>query len=284
MENKNITIVVDSGSDLLMEEAQQLGVVLLPLTIRFGDEQFSDGVDITRDEFYDRLADKEVPKTSLIPPAVYEEVFKEETEKGNEVICLCLSSKLSGCYQSAMLAKEDYEDKVYVVDTLEVCAPEYILAMRAVQLRSEGLSAKEIVDVLEQEKHKVKVIAVFDTLEYLLLGGRLSKVSAVAGEILSIKPVITVDEGEINVLAKARGRKNGSQKLIDILKEDGIDWTKPVILSYTGKSIEYLNQFREKAGDILKDHLEDIIISRVGATIGTYAGPDAYAISYYPNN
>ena len=287
MSEQNICIIVDSGSDMLPDEAEKLGVKLLPLKVRFGDEEFDDGVTLSRDEFYNRLIESdELPKTSLIAPAVYEEAFRQEVKAGHKVVCLVISSGVSGCYQSALVAADDYEGDVFVIDTKQFCGPEYILTLRAVELRKAGFTAEEIAKVIEKEKTRVKVVALFDTLEYLKLGGRISAAAAGIGGMLSIKPVVSIKDGGVDVVGKARGSKNGNNHLMRFVEENGgIDWDKPIMLSWSGISDDLLEKYIEDSASLYEGrNAADLPRSRVGATIGTYSGPGAIAFSFYPKN
>ncbi len=286
MSDKKVSIVVDTACDMLPEEAEKFGIVLIPLTVRFGNEEFYDGYTLSREEFYNRLIESdEIPKTSQITPSRYEECFAGEIEKGNDVVCLTLSSNLSGSYQSAMLAAQEFEGKVFVVDTLQVCGTQYLLAQRAVQMRDEGMSASDIAEAIEKEKDEPKIVALFDTLEYLKLGGRISSAAATLGNILSIKPVISIVNGLVEVIGKARGSKTCNNHLISFIQEHGgIDWSKPVLLSWTGNSSDLLEKYiRDSAALYEGRNPEDLPRSHVGSTIGTYTGPGCIAFSFYPN-
>ncbi len=278
-----IMIVTDSASDISQELAEKWNIKVLPLKIRFGEKEFLDGVTLTYDKFYQKLIESdELPKTSQIPPFEYEETFREAVDKGDDVICLCLSQGVSGCYQSACLAAQDFGDAVHVIDTTQFCISEYILVERAVNLRDEGKSAAEITDIIEKEKKYARVISVFDTLEYLKLGGRISSAAAIAGGVLAIKPVITIEDGKVAVVGKARGSKNGNNLLMQFIdKHGGIDYDKPVCLGYTGLSDEMLLKYKEDSKHLYEGHVDNLPIAHVGAAIGTYAGPGAIACAYF---
>lgn len=282
----NISIVVDSGTDMVPEDAQKLGVILIPLTVRFNDDEYFDGLNLSRDEFYNKMTqEKLLPKTSQITPYRYTEVFQEEIDKGNDVLCLTLSSHISGCYQSAITAAKEFNGKVIVIDTLQFCGSEYLLAKRAVELKEKGKSIIEIADILEKEKTEVRIIAIFDTLEYLKLGGRISSSAAFLGNLLSVKPVLTITSGDVDLIAKVRGNKAGNKYLMNYINEDeGIDFNKPVVFSYSGNDDERLNIFIEESKELYPEqNPNEITKLRVGSTIGTYTGPGAFAISYFPN-
>ena len=168
-----IRIITDSASDVTQQEAAKWNVEVLPLTVRFGDEEYLDGITIDYDMFYNRLIETDVvPKTSQVTPFAYEKAFRKALDAGDDIICLTISSKLSGCYQSACIAADEMKERarIMIVDTLEVSMAEYILVQRAVQLRDQGYSADRIAETIEKIRGNVQLIALFDTLEYLKLG------------------------------------------------------------------------------------------------------------------
>ncbi|MBO4310890.1 MAG: DegV family protein [Lachnospiraceae bacterium] len=279
-----VRIIADSSSDVSQDTAKEWGITIIPLKIRFGDEEFLDGKTITNKRFYERLIESdELPKTSQISPADYEEYFFEAVETGDEVVCLTISSGVSGCVQSATIAANEYPGKVYIVDSRQFCISYYILVEYAVRLRDEGKSAKEIADEIERVRDKATVLSVFDTLEYLKAGGRLSSTAAFVGELLSIKPVITINDGIVNVIGKARGSKKGNNILISKVKElGGIDYSMPLCVGYTGLSDELLQKYLEDSRDLYDGDISEIKKISVGATIGTYAGPGAIAVAFFP--
>ena len=279
-----VMIVADSASEVSQETAKEWGIKILPLKIRFGEEEFLDGVTLSNKRFYEKLTESdELPKTSQISPADYEECFRSAADAGDEVVCLTISSGVSGCVQSANIAAGEFDGKVHVVDTMQFCISYYVLVEYAVRLRDEGKSAKEIADEIIRVREKAIVLAVFDTLEYLKAGGRLSSTAAFVGEILSIKPVITITNGIVDVIGKARGSKKGNCMLIEKVKEiGGIDFTMPVVTGYTGLSDELLQKYLENSRDLYEGDISDIRKISVGATVGTYAGPGAIAVAFYP--
>ena len=279
-----VTIIADSASEVSQETAKEWGIKVIPLKIRFGEEEYLDGVTLSNKRFYEKLIESdELPTTSQISPADYEDCFKAAVEAGDEVVCLTISSGVSGCVQSANIAAAEYEGKVHVVDTMQFCISYYILVEYAVRLRDAGKSAKEIADEITRVREKAIVLAVFDTLEYLKAGGRLSSTAAFVGEILSIKPVITITNGIVDVIGKARGSKKGNNMLIEKVKAiGGIDFTMPVVTGYTGLSDEYLQKYLEDSRDLYDGDISDIRKVSVGATVGTYAGPGAIAVAFYP--
>ena len=266
-----IRIITDSASDITQVEAAAWGVQVLPLRTIFGQEEFLDGVTIDHEAFYQKLIESDVlPTTSQLSPFQYEEPFRQAAEAGDEVVCITLSSKLSGCYQSASIAAEDLP--VVLVDSCNVTVGERLLVERAVQLRDQGLSAQEIGQQLETEKNQIRLIALLDTLEYLKKGGRISSAAALAGSLLSIKPVIAVEHGEIAILGKARGSKNG-----------GINFEMPYCLAYSGLSDALLRKYIADSQSLYSGRAEHLPVSTIGSTIGTHAGPGAIAVAFFSN-
>lgn len=278
-----IKIVVDSASDVEKDEAEKLGVTLLPIKIRFGDTEYSDGIDLSHKEFFEKLIESdEIPQTSQINEYVWEESFKELTADGSEVIAITISSKLSGTYSCAVKAAKKFSGKVRVVDSLEAALGEKILLHYAVRLLKEGKSAAEIVKELDDKKTKIQLLAVLGTLKYLRKGGRISSVTAIAGEMLSIKPVISVIKGEIKLLGKAMGSKKGNNLLNRLVEKcGGIDFDMPYTLAYSGLSDEYLKKYLADSENLWKGKTDKISSYLIGSTIGTHIGPNAIAVAFF---
>lgn len=276
-----VKIVTDSGSDMSQDRAKQLGIRVIPLTFRFGNDEYLDGITMTPKEFYERMSkEAELPKTSQIPPFKYSEIFKEETADGSDVLYVCISSGVSGTIQSATMAAKEFDNKVRVFDSKHFCISEGLLAEYAKRLSDEGLSLDEIYTKLEQARDKVRIIAVFETLENLKKGGRISSAEAFVGEVLSIKPLITITDGGVNVLGKVRGMKKGYQAMRDyILNEGGIDLDMPCGYAYSGSDDSNINKYIELNKDLYGEL--SVPVSYVGATVGTYAGAGAIATAYF---
>lgn len=277
----NVRIVVDSTADIIPEVRDRLTVV--PLTVHFGEEEYVDGVTITHKQFYEKLVECDVlPTTSQPTPEAFADVFRQAEAADEQVVVLTISSKLSGTCQSATIAAADFPGRVWVVDTCSVAIGAGILAELALQLTDEGLDAPAIAARLEVEQEKVRVIALLDTLEYLKKGGRISKTVAFAGGILSIKPVITLEDGEVAILGKARGSKQGNNLLItEIQKDGGVDFSKPLMLGYTGLSDALLEKYVLDSGELWDGHGDCIRSTIIGSVIGTHAGPGAIAAAFF---
>ena len=279
-----IKILVDSASDLEQQDASELGVTVLPLQIRFGSEEYLDGVSLTHREFFEKLIETdELPQTSQINEYRFDEVFSSLTADGSEVIAITLSSKLSGTHASAVKAAKKYAGKVIVVDSLNACIGERILLEYAVRLLGEGkLTAAQIAAELDEKKGKIQLLAVLDTLKYLRKGGRISSVTAIAGEMLSIKPVISVVRGEVKLVGKAMGSKKGNNLLTQLVRDcGGIDFTMPYVLGYSGLSDAFLQKYIRDSESLWKGYTDHVPYHMIGSTIGTHVGPGAIAVAFF---
>lgn len=277
----SVKIIVDSTADLLPRVAERVRII--PLTIRFGDQEFIDGVTINSRKFYEMLVESDVlPTTSQANPAVFGEAFAEAVAEGHEVVCITCSGKLSGTHQSAVIAAEEYPGKVFVVDSQTIALGSAILTEYALGLADRGLSAEEIAWKLLQKREKVRLIAMLDTLEYLKKGGRISTTVAFAGGLLNIKPVICIEDGEIKMLGKARGSRQGNNLLVqEIQKAGGVDFGKPLLLGYTGLSDNLLKKYIADSAALWQGNVEELPVSIVGSVVGTHAGPGAVAVAFF---
>lgn len=279
----SLKIVIDSTVDISPRNEREF--IVVPLTVRFGNEEFLDRVELGAREFYEKLIESDVmPTTSQANIFDFERIFEDETRKGNKIIVITLSSKLSGTYHSASVAAEGYEGQVFLVDSLSVSVGAGVLAELALMLSRSGLPAESIYKRLLVERENVKVVAMFDTLEYLRRGGRISPTAAFAGSLLSIKPVISVRDGEIVILGKARGSRQSNNFLIkEIENSGGINFNMPLLLGYTGFDDVLLQKYIEDSAHLWKDHADSLDIAAVGSSVGTHAGPGAIAVAFFKN-
>lgn len=277
-----IQIITDSASDILQDDADRLDVVVMPIKINFNKEEFLDGIDINNDEFYKKLIESdEFPKTSQITPYEYEKEFEKHLDK--DILVITLSSKLSGGYQSAIIAAEKYPN-VRVVDSENATIGQQILVKYAINMRGEGKDISEIVENLEKEKKNIRLVALLDTLEYLKKGGRISTATALVGTILSIKPVVSVVNGKVEMIGKARGSKNGHNMLRKLVRKNGgINENMPFQVAYAGLSDCLLLKYLEDSKDLYSIESENIERGVIGATIGSHVGPGAIAVAFFKN-
>ena len=273
-------IVVDSTADILPEYLDQIHTV--PLTVSFGEEEYIDGVTIDHRTFYQKLIETDAtPSTSQASPAAFAEQYDQAAAADEEVVVITISSKLSGTYQSAMIAAAGHSS-VYVVDSENASVGCGILVGLALRYLRDGMTASAIAEKLQEDKKKIVVIALLDTLEYLKRGGRISKAAAFAGGLLNIKPVISIADGEIQLLGKARGSKMGNNLLAQqIQKVGGIDFTKPVLLGYTGLSDVLLQKYIEDNSYLWSASLDAVRYVSIGSVIGAHAGPGAIAVAFF---
>ncbi len=279
----SVKIILDSTVDISAKYCGKTEMV--PLTVRFGNDEYKDRVELGAREFYEKLVESDVmPTTSQANISDFEEVFEREINEGNELVVITISSKLSGTYNSALLAAQSYPDRVFVVDSLSVSIGSGVLAEFATQLADAGLCASDIAKRLIAERDNVKVIAMFDTLEYLKRGGRISSSAAFAGNLLALKPVVTIRDGEIAILGKARGSRQSNNYLIkEIEKAGGIDFCKPLLLGYTGFDDSVLQKYISDSRHIWENNIDELDTAIVGSAVGTHAGPGAIAIAFYMN-
>lgn len=274
-------IIIDSTTDLPQELRSRF--IVVPLTVHFGEESYEDGVTITHREFYEKLIESDVlPTTSQVPPQRFHDAFRAAVEAGEEVVAITISSRLSGTYQSAMIAAEDFPGKVWVVDSRTAAIGAAILAERALSLAEAGMSGAQLAAELEAERENICLVAMLDTLEYLKKGGRISAAVAFAGGLLSIKPVISLPDGEIQILGKARGSKQGNNLLVrEIEKAGGVDFTKPHLLGYTGLNDDLLRKYVADSAGLWEGHVDQLRSTPIGSVIGTHAGPGAIAVAFF---
>ncbi len=273
-------IIVDSTADLVPEIKQR--VYTVPLTLHFGDEEYVDGVTIDHKTFYEKLIESDVlPTTSQATPDAFIKEFQKAKDAGESAVVITISSKLSGTYQSAVIAAEEFEN-IYIVESGTAAMGSGILTELAFRYLDQGMDAGAIAEKLEEDKKKIVIVALVDTLEYLKKGGRISKTVAFAGGVLNIKPVLSVIDGEIHMLGKARGSKMGNNLLVqEIDKAGGIDFTKPVLLGYSGISDALLQKYIEDSRHIWEGNLEEVRYTTVGSVIGTHAGPGAVVVAFF---
>jgi len=275
-----VRIIVDSSTDV--SEKYREKIQFVPLTVRFGDREYLDGVEISKHQFYEMLVESDVlPTTSQATPAAFAEYLESVASAGDSAVVITLSSKLSGTYQSAVLAAEDYPN-IYVVDSQSVAIGTGVLAQYAVELAQQGMGAEEIAQVLTQQREKVCVVALLDTLEYLKKGGRISKTVAFAGGMLNIKPVVTIQDGAVALIGKARGSRNGNNLLVEKIREaGGVDFERPVLLGYTGLSSALLEKYVDDSKALWADHVDKLDGCLLCSVIGTHAGPGAVAVAFF---
>ena len=279
-----IKLVVDSASDITQTEAESLGITMIPISITFQDgKEYFDGVTLLPYQFYPLLEQtNEIPKTSQITSIRFKEIFNKLTANGDQVIAIVMSSKLSSTYNSALLAASKFDGNVVVVDSLNASVGEKILCLYALELIKQNKSLADIIEELNTLKHKVNFIAAVDTLKYLERGGRVSAAAAAIGTLLSIKPIIAVLEGKVEVIGKTVGSKKVAKILNKLIAKSGtIDFTKPIIFVHSGLLKDNINKYINESMELWGEHLEQIPITILGNTIGTHVGPGAIGVTFF---
>ena len=278
-----VKIMIDSASDINAQEANEMGIIMVPMSITFENEEYLDGVNLLPTQFYEKLIESDVlPKTSLINAFRWEEEFAKHTSSGDELVVITISSKLSGTYTSAVQAAEKFDGKVFVVDSLNACIGERLLAQYALKLSAEGKSAKEIAEILNEKKNDVKVMAVVGTLEYLKKGGRISSTVAFAGKLLAIKPVLGVVDGEVKLIGKAMGSKNSNNLLNKLVTEaGGIDFSMPYGVIWSGLDDSMLKKYVQDSAYLWENETNNVPAYISGGTIGTHVGPGAVGVAFF---
>ena len=276
----SVQIIVDSSVDVAERFRERLHIV--PLIIHFGEEELIDGVTINKEQFYRRLVESEqLPFTSQASPVAFQKVYEEVTQAGDSAVVITLASKLSGTYQSACIAAGDF-DNIYVVDSQTAAIGAGVLTEYALARAEAGADARELAAELERKRENVCLVALLDTLEYLKRGGRISKTAALAGGLLNIKPMITVRDGEVVLIGKARGAKQGNSLLVEKIRAcGGIDFDLPILLGYSGLSGESLETYVEYSHDLWERGTEILDKTCISGVIGTHTGPGVVAAAFF---
>jgi DegV family protein with EDD domain len=272
-----VKIITDSSTLYTQAEAAAFGVEATPLCVAIGDYQGRDLVS-DYDDFYDRISKGQHPQSSQ--PPVGEVMALYEKYKDDFVINIAMADGLSGTYQSACIAAEDFPN-IRVVDSMNVSIASGILAEYALRCAAEGMGLDELAEHLTKKRDEVALVAMVDTLEYLRKGGRISGAAALAGGVLNIKPVVTTRDGELAVLGKARGSKKANNLLVEQITRDGVNYSMPLQLGYTGLSDDMLQQYIEDSQALWKGHVDTLDCVQLSSVIGTHAGPGAVAVAYF---
>ena len=272
-----IKIICDSMSDVPKEIIEKYGVEIIPLTVIFNGVEYMDGIDITHSQFYKMLRESEsMPKTSQITYAQFKEVF--EKYKDEEVLYISGSSRASGTYQSAVLAKNDGYDNVYIFDTYNLSMVSGLFVIKACEMREKGYSIEEIIDNLNSLKGTEDVIVSVDTLEYLKKGGRISSTKAMLGNLLNVKPILHVEDGLVAQKSQVRGKKQMYSTLVKGIGEkfDNNLEDRTVIIGF-GDNEEDFEIVKNKFMEEYK--LKDLYCVNIGCAICSHIGPGVLAIS-----
>ncbi len=274
-----VRIITDSTCDLDPAYTRERDIQVLPLTVSFGQEHFRDGIDLSKETFYQRLEQGgTLPKTAQITPHEFEKVFRQAIAQGDQVVCVLISSNLSGTYQSALIGRNLVDGEgIFVIDSRTVTGGLGHLVKIAADLRDAGRSAAEITAVLQGLVPRLRFYAVLDTLKYLKLGGRISGAAAVVGGVLGIRPIISAVEGEIRSAGKVRSLDAGRQWLLGKLQEHppAMEYGLCFTYSWNREPMEVL-----RSETLEQWPTEDLIECHIGSVVGTYAGPGAFGVMY----
>ncbi|WP_304507518.1 DegV family protein [Anaerotignum sp.] len=274
-----VQIITDSTCDISHDRLKEIGVVCVPLTVHFGEETFIDGENLTAEEFYQHLrTSPEIPTTAQPTPHSFEEAFQAALEKGDDILCVLISGKLSGTVQSAHIAKASLEsEKIWIADTNCACCSLGLLVEIAAKRAKEGATVEELYQEMNELSGRAKIYAAIETLKYIRKGGRLSGAAAIVGTMLNLHPILTIQDGLVLNTAKAKGKK----RMISILKElamaDGVDENYPFMFCH-GAAEENMKMVKDCFAEDYD--ISDCYNGYIGPVVGTYSGPGTVAVGF----
>lgn len=278
-----VVVITDSTADIPQELVQKNNIIVLPLTVIFGQKQYKDKVELSSEDFFEMLENsEELPKTSQVTPNAFFDRYKEEIEKGNEIISIHISSELSGTCQSAYIAKNELNsDKIHIIDSKSATLGLGMIVLKACEMIDKGFDIQNILNSIEEYKNKVKLLIVVDTLEYLKKGGRLSGTQVLMGNLLGIKPILTIKDGKVVLETKERGVKKASSRIIEFILSDinTSNLNKIGIAHARCKetALELMNSIKDKIPSV------EFVFSEAGSVISTHVGPGAFGVVYEQN-
>lgn len=286
---KEFQIFSDSSCDLPMEIVNEYNIRLVPFYITFDQENyFKEHEEISNEEFYGKLAEHVFPKTSLPSVQDYMNAFQEAIEDGKDVLCICLSSKFSGSYQSAVNAKSMLEDdfpdaNIVVIDSIQATAGQGLVVLQAAYMKNAGYTLEQVAEKIEELKNTARIMFTVDSLEYLQKGGRIGKAKSLAGTMLNLKPMIVLKEAELMPYSNVRGRKKSLDKALAMVeehfKETGEKFEDYDFAMANATTLEECKMVQEKV-EALTNAKIDYPVFQIGVTIGTYTGPGALGICF----
>ena len=274
-----IRIITDSLCDLTMDNAKELNIDILPLTVRFGENDYKCGIDLTNEAFYDKLAnDSNNPTTAAVNPYEFEEIFQKYIDAGDEIVAIIFSKYMSATYQSASIAAENVKsDRLHLIDCENGAMGQALLIQTAVSMREEGKSATEIAEAIRTLLPKTMTYIVVDSLEYLKRGGRISKSAALIGGLMKLHPVLQVVADGAKPVDKVKGKKSANAWLINKLQEAPADTDYKLVIGHSNapERAESLKEQLREAGVT-----NEIFITCIGPVVGTHIGPNCLGIGY----
>ncbi|HEY8447090.1 MAG TPA: DegV family protein [Thermomicrobiales bacterium] len=273
--NRPVTVVVDSTADIPADLVSSLGITVVPLMVRFGDRTYADGVDLGPDEFLRLLQESStLPQTSQPPVSAFEEVFRRALDAGNDVVCVTIASQLSGTYNSARLAAEAVDSsRIRLLDSGTVTMQLGWAAIAAARAAQAGLGADEVVAAAQSNLQRSRLFAVLETLEYVYRGGRIGRAAQLVGSMLSIKPILTVENGEVVPLERVRTWRRAIERLVDLTRQEAP--LESLAVMHAGNLSD-----AQAIADRLRDLVppEQLIFTQAGPVLATYAGPGALGV------
>ncbi|MEA5010856.1 MAG: DegV family protein [Angelakisella sp.] len=274
----SFTIITDSTVDISPSRTRELDVTIIPLTVSFDGKEYRDGLDLSPERFFAKLAEaKKLPTTSQVTVGAFVDAF-EGVPAEQDIICICLSQKLSGTYQSATIAKEQLgRDNIYLVDTGSGSFGSQVLLRIALEQRQKGADAEETARLLQEAAPRLRLFAVVDTLKYLHKGGRLPHAVAVVGGLLQVKPVLEVRHGEISMAGKARGSGAALDIVCKLVNEQSVDNSYPVVIG-SAQCPQRLKEFSDTLGKHCQ--IQDPAFCDIGVVIGTHTGPGCVGVAF----
>lgn len=276
-----IRIITDSTSDIPIENQALLGIDIVPLSVIFEEKKYTDGIDLKKEQFYEMLSNSTtLPTTSQVNPDEFEVLFKSYIDAGDTVVGIFISSKLSGTYQSAVIAKETLgSDQIFIVDSKSATFGLALLVYEAIKMRDQNAGAEQIYAALNELSGRVKFYAVVNTLKYLKMGGRLSSSAAILGGVLHIKPLVSIIDGEVKSVAKERGQKAAFAWILDKLKKDAPDMQYPCVAGHSNDPAVMEDFVTYITGAV---NIARPAICEIGCVIGTHSGPGCVGLAYIP--
>jgi DegV family protein with EDD domain len=278
-----VKLLADSGSDLPLQFLKENNIKLFPLKVLLKEREYEDLLTIEPKTIYTAIRNGEVPKTSQVSPALFEKTFMEMAENNEEGIYFAFSSQLSGTYQTAVLmrdqVKETYPDfKLTIIDTKCASLGQGLVIMDALNLAKKGASLEEITERSQFVASHMEHLFTVDDLDYLAKGGRLSKASAFLGGLLNIKPLLNVEDGKLVPIEKIRGKKKVLRRIVEVMKERGVEFEKQIVGISHADDIETAMEMKKLIQDEL--HVKEVLITEIGAVIGSHTGPGTIAIFF----
>jgi DegV family protein with EDD domain len=273
-----LQIITDSASDLPEEIIRKYEIHVVPLTVKIDDQEFREGIDLTPQEFQVKmLQSRELPVTSQPPPALFSKAFQDLAEKG-ELLCLTLSSKLSGTFHSAVLARKETGLKVEIFDTLAGSLGQGLQAIKAAEFAGQGLALPEIIEKLSQYRKEMNILILLDTLENIVKGGRLNTFQGSLAKILNVKVLLQGVEGAVEILEKVRGKRRFLERVIEVIGERGHNLSERVFGITHVDNMEDVQYLKEAIMNRYKP--KDVLVNYMGSTMGTYAGKGGIIIAF----